>query len=111
MPELDITTLKFKPRHLNMLLELIEQYFPQAQIWAYGSRVNGDCHDASDLDLVARNQAGLDQPLPDLFDFKEALVESNLPIRVDVVDWARIPVSFQQEIERVYVEIWEGQNN
>ncbi len=111
MPKLDITTLKFKPHHLNMLLKLIEQYFPKAQIWAYGSRVNGDCHEASDLDLVARNLLALDQHLPDLFDFQEALVESNLPIRVDVVDWARIPVSFQQEIERVYVEIWAGQNS
>ena len=108
MPELDISKLKFKSHHLKMLLKLIEQYFPQAQIWAYGSRVNGDCHEASDLDLVARNQAALDQPLPDLFDFQETLVESNLPIRVDVVDWARIPVSFKQEIVRGYVEIWQG---
>ena len=109
MPELDATALKLQPRHLNMLLELIKQYFPQTQIWAYGSRVNGDCHEASDLDLVARNPAALDQSLPDLFDFQEALVESNLPIRVDVVDWAQIPESFQYEIERGYVEVWEGQ--
>jgi len=111
MPELDVTALKLQPRHLNMLLELIRQYFPQAQIWAYGSRVNGDCHDASDLDLVARNPSALDQPLSDLFDFQEELVESNLPIRIDVVDWAQIPESFQQEIERGYVEVWEGQKN
>ena len=94
-----------------MLLELLRQYLPQAQIWAYGSRVNGDCHDASDLDLVARNPSALDQPLSDLFDFQEELVESNLPIRIDVVDWAQIPESFQQEIERGYVEVWEGQKN
>ena len=111
MPELDVTALKLQPRYLNMLLELIRQYLPQAQIWAYGSRVNGDCHDASDLDLVARNPSALDQPLSDLFDFQEELVESNLPIRIDVVDWAQIPESFQLEIERGYVEVWEGQKN
>ena len=111
MPELDVNALKFQPRHLNMLLKLIEQHFPQAQILAYGSRVNGDCHEASDLDLVARNPAAPDQPLPDLFDFQEALVESNLPIRIDVVDWAQIPESFQREIEQGYVEVWEGQKN
>ncbi len=109
MPELDSTALKLQPRYLNMLLELIRQHLPQAQIWAYGSRVTSDCHEASDLDLVARNLAEVDQSLPDLFDFQEALVQSNLPIRVDVVDWAQIPEMFQREIERGYVEIWDGQ--
>ncbi|MEA3362129.1 MAG: nucleotidyltransferase domain-containing protein [Thermodesulfobacteriota bacterium] len=108
MPELDPTALKLQPRHLKTLLELIGQYFPQAQIWAYGSRINGDCHEASDLDLVARNPTALDQSLSDLFDFQEVLVESNLPIRIDVVDWAQIPESFQGEIERGDVEIWKG---
>ena len=61
-----------------------------------------------ELDLVARNSAALEQPLSELFDFQEALMESNLPIRVDVVDWVQIPESFQQEIERAYVEIWAG---
>ena len=108
MSELAATALKLQVRHLTIILELIRQYLPQTQIWAYGSRVNGDCHDASDLDLLARNPAALDQSVPELFDFQEALVESNLPIRVDVVDWAQIPELFQREIERGYVEIWEG---
>ena len=111
MPELDANALKLQPRHLNMLLELIKQYLPHAQIWAYGSRVNGDCHDASDLDLIARNPAALDQPLSDLFDFQEVLVDSNLPIRIDIVDWAQIPESFQREIGRGYVEVWAGKEN
>ncbi len=109
MPEPDVLTLKLQARHLNMILELIRKYLPYAQVWAYGSRVNGDCHEASDLDLVTRNPAALDQPVPDLFDFKEALTESNLPIHVDVVDWAQIPESFEREIERGYVEVWDGQ--
>ena len=32
-------------------------------------------------------------------------MESNLPIRVDVVDWARIPASFHREIEQAYVVV------
>jgi hypothetical protein len=39
---------------------------------------------------------------------RDALVESNLPIRVDVVDWARIPEAFRREIERAYVVVQEG---
>ncbi len=29
-------------------------FITRIEIWAYGSRVNGDSHDASDLDLVIR---------------------------------------------------------
>ena len=39
---------------------------------------------------------------------KEALVESNLPIRVDIVDWAHIPAGFQREIERAYAVVQTG---
>jgi uncharacterized protein len=88
-----------------MVLALLRRHLPHAEVWAYGSRVNGDCHEASDLDLVVRNPLAPDEALPDLPDLKDALVESNLPIRVDVVDWARIPAAFRREIARAYVVV------
>jgi len=107
----DRHTLQLPSRYLEILLQLIRRHLPQADIWAYGSRVAGDCHAASDLDLVVRNRNCLTDPVPGLFDFKEALVESNLPIRVDVVDWARVPESFRREIERGYIVVWEGKED
>lgn len=89
---------------------MLHRHLPHAEVWAYGSRVNGDCHDASDLDLVVRNPAALDEALPNLADLKDALVESNLPIRVDLVDWARIPAAFRREIDRAYVVVQEGED-
>jgi predicted nucleotidyltransferase len=105
VPRLDATSLRLPPRYLEMVLTVLSRHLPHAEVWAYGSRVNGDCHDASDLDLVVRNPVALDESLPDLPDLKDALVESNLPIQVDVVDWARIPVPFRREIERAYVVV------
>ena len=49
-----------------------------------------------------------DAESPGLFDLKEAFIESNLPIRVDIMDWARIPESFHREIERAHVVIQAG---
>lgn len=68
------------------------------EIWAYGSRVNGDSHNASDLDLVIRS-AGL-KPLNwrELLDFQEQLRESNIPILVQVFDWAKLPERFRANI-------------
>jgi uncharacterized protein len=108
MPELALERLDMRAQHLALLRELLHQHLPKVEVWAYGSRVNGDGHEASDLDLVVRQSAGLKQETPQMWDAKEALVESNLPIRVDVVDWAHIPASFHREIERAYVVVQAG---
>ena len=94
--------------HLAMLRQILQQHSPQAEVWAYGSRVNGDGHEASNLNLVVRQPADLKQETMHLEQMREALVESDLPIRVDVVDWARIPATFHREIERAYVVVKAG---
>ncbi len=93
-------TLDLHPRHLSVLLELLRQYAPEAEVWAYGSRVNQTAHETSDLDLVIRNPEQLDTPIKNLHELRDALSESNLPILVEVLDWARIPEDFQREIQR-----------
>ncbi len=98
--------LNLKPDHLRLLLELLNVYAPGAEVWAYGSRVNGGGHDGSDLDLVVRNPARLDQPQQKLYLLRDALEESNLPILVDVLDWARLPEDFRREIERQHVIVF-----
>jgi uncharacterized protein len=64
---------------------------------------------ASDLDLVVRNPVAPEEEAAELSTLKEAL-ESDLPIRVEVVDWARLPAAFRREIERGYVVLREGGN-
>ena len=96
-------TLNLQPAHRQMVLDLLAQYAPDAEVWAYGSRVNGTAHEGSDLDLVVRNPAHLGTPRPRLYLLRDALSESNLPILVDVLDWAQIPDEFHREIERQHV--------
>ena len=108
MPRLDPDALMLAPRHREMLLDLLRRHLPTAEVWAYGSRVNGDCHEASDLDLVVRNPLDLLAEVEGIDELRDALLESNLPIQVDVVDWARIPEAFRREIERAYVVVQEG---
>lgn len=92
--------LDLRPEWLDTVRRLIAAHLPQAEVLAYGSRVQGTAHEASDLDLVARNPADPHQPLTALEDLRVAFSESNLPILVDILDWARIPESFRQEIVR-----------
>ena len=46
--------LHLLPRHRERLEALLCEHLPDVEVWAYGSRVNGQSHDGSDLDLVLR---------------------------------------------------------
>jgi predicted nucleotidyltransferase len=94
--------------YLAMVQALLRQHLPQAQVWAYGSRARGDHYEASDLDLVARNSNDLKQKQSDLETVRDAFVESDLPIIVQIVDWARIPPAFHAEIQACFVIVQDG---
>ena len=108
MSESKTVYLELPEKYLERVRDLLRTHVPHAEVWAYGSRVSGGGHEASDLDLVLRNPANLREEEQGLFDLKDAFIESDLPIRVDVMDWARIPESFHGEIERAHVVVQEG---
>ena len=81
---------RLSPRHHRLLKALLEKHVPKAEVWAYGSRVNGASHEASDLDLVLRSPT-LEPLGPEYSDLVAALEESNIPILVQAHDWARLP--------------------
>jgi predicted nucleotidyltransferase len=72
-------------------------------VWAFGSRVNGRAKKYSDLDIAVLS----DKPLS-LYDYatlKEAFDESDLPYRVDIVDWAAVTETFQAIIQKNKITI------
>lgn len=92
-----------KEKYLNELLSIFDKYCPQAEIIAYGSRVGGDCHDGSDLDLAIKN---LDECGIYLFELKEILRNSDIPFLIDIVEFEKIPESFQKEILKNNITIY-----
>ena len=89
-------------RYREQLEALLREHVPGVEVWAYGSRVNGESHEASDLDLVLRGPT-LEPLGGGFFDLLEAIQQSSIPILVQAHDWARLPESFLREIERDYV--------
>lgn len=88
-----------QPRHRAMLDEMLDRCLPPtAEVWAYGSRVTGEAHEASDLDLVVRGANLEPLPVQRLSSLRLVLSDSNLPILVDVHDWATLPASFHERI-------------
>ena len=85
------------------IIRITKQTFTTSlEIWAYGSRVKGTAHESSDLDLVIRSKYLKPIFIDEFLDFKRVLRESNIPILISVLDWARIPSFFHKSILECY---------
>ncbi len=97
--------LHLNNKDLQLIKDILVKHVPHHEIWAYGSRLKGDNHEASDLDLVIRNPQDLTKACGQLSQLKQAFSESELPIFVDVMDWAHLPDGFKQEINQCHVRL------
>ncbi len=84
-------------RQLGIVMELLAERAPQCAVWAFGSRAAGKVKAYSDLDLVLLGPEPLSRAV--LGQIKEAFEESELNIRVDVVDWRTLSAQFRKAIE------------
>jgi len=93
------------PSDLDLVKRLLNEYVPQYEVRAFGSRVTKTAKKFSDLDLVIITTNPL--PLAVLADLVDAFSNSKLPIKVDVLDWSRISENFQRLILNRYLTIQE----
>ncbi len=98
------TELDISPAQYSELTYLLGHYLPGVQVWAFGSRTKGTARSHSDLDLVVFSDPTQHDALSAL---KEALEESALPFRVDLLVWDTIPESFRANIAQHYTVIRE----
>ncbi|MBF0187900.1 MAG: nucleotidyltransferase domain-containing protein [Magnetococcales bacterium] len=89
--------LDIQSDHLNLIREILQRHIPDREVWAFGSRVRGTANDASDLDLCIRGDGPL--AFDQLGRLRDAFSLSDLPFRVDVLDWWAISESFKNLIE------------
>ena len=97
------SSLMLREQDRAHLLALLAEHLPAVTAWAYGSRVSGDAHEASDLDLVLRSSDLSPIPIAAFVSFKDALANSNIPIFVEARDWARLPAAFHDEILKHHI--------
>ncbi|MDR1141292.1 MAG: nucleotidyltransferase domain-containing protein, partial [Planctomycetaceae bacterium] len=94
----------------RILLQIFGEITEPVEVLAYGSRVTGDAHDGSDLDLVIRRLDG--QPVSTgIFEtLIEKIRDSNIPILVDLHDWALLPENFHRQIEKQHEVLFVQKN-
>jgi len=83
-------------RHLHVIQAILREHVPDCEVWAFGSRVGSNSKRFSDLDLAVVATSAL--PTRRLALLAYAFEESDLPIKVDVVDLQSTSAAFRQRI-------------
>lgn len=87
-----------RPDQQRDILQTIKRFFPNARIFAFGSRITKTASPYSDLDIAI--DAGIPLTWSQLALLKQTFSDSDLPFQVDLVDMALVDPEFQQLILR-----------
>lgn len=92
--------------YLEIVRQILALHVPGRDVWAFGSRVRGNARSTSDLDLVVMG----DEPLSlrAMAMLRNAFSESDLPMKIDVLDWASTSLPFRKIIENQKMLIRQG---
>ena len=94
----DMPPVAISPDQWEIVRAILERHIHGREVWAFGSRAGGTVKPHSDLDLAIIG----DSPIPIAVSaaLSDDFSESDLPWRVDVVDWATTQESFRRIIEQ-----------
>ena len=98
--------LDIRPDHLQIVQAILQKHIPEYEVWAFGSRAKWKAKEYSDLDLCVITKEPLSFTILGLM--AEDFSESDLPWKVDVVDWSTTNESFRKIIEKDKVVIQKG---
>ncbi len=97
--------LDVSPDNLSIVRQILQQFVPECEVLAFGSRVNGKTKPYSDLDLAIKGKEKIMRRTKALL--REAFAVSDLPFRVEILDYNAISEEFRQIINKQYEVIQE----
>ena len=96
--------LDLSPVERAIVCAILRRHLPSGvRVWAFGSRAVGRARRLSDLDLAI--DAGRALELGELAGLREAFAESDLPWRVDLLDWHGTDPAFRARIAGTLVPL------
>jgi predicted nucleotidyltransferase len=88
--------LRLTGDQLEIVRAILRQHLPRQEVRAFGSRAGGTPKPFSDLDLLVLTDEPLE--LRSRVLLEEAFSESDLPFKVDLVDWSTTDASFRERL-------------
>lgn len=99
--------LDLTAEHRRLVLEILAANLPaNTTAWVFGSRAAGRARRYSDLDLAI--DVGRRLTLDEFARLAEAFSDSDLPYRVDIVDWHAVEDGFRRTIAAERVSLNEA---
>ncbi|MFZ4761578.1 MAG: nucleotidyltransferase family protein [Alphaproteobacteria bacterium] len=95
--------LDLSTENLTLVQAILQAHIPTSEVWVFGSRAMGNAKPFSDLDIAILADAPLASHV--LIDLKEAFEQSDLPIKVDVVEFYQLNAVFQERIKKHHYSI------
>jgi len=99
VPHIDI-----RPEHWAIVASILQRHLPHTALWAFGSRARFAAKPYSDLDLAIIDTRPIS--LSALAALEHDFTESDLPFKVDLIDWAATSDSFREIIRNSHVVVW-----
>lgn len=86
--------------HMEIVKKILRKHVPDCEVRVFGSRLKEKIKNYSDLDLAIVSKESLSGDV--IYSLKDDFQESDLPFRVDVLDWSSISSEFKKVIEGEY---------
>jgi len=97
--------IKVSEKELQIIAGIFYKFVPDCEVRIFGSRYNGNVKEYSDLDCAIIGKNKIDWKI--IADMKSAFEESDLPYRVDLLDWNAISPEFRKTIQTRGFEVFK----
>ena len=102
--------LCLEPNQLEKVQRILNAHFAEFEVDAYGPRVTGvDLTPDSPLNIVVVSTKPVS--FEEMVSVEKAFAESELPFRVDIVDWSKLTENMQKDIKNEHVVIQEANSS
>ena len=90
--------LDLDPKYINFIKEIILPEIPNVEIYIFGSRVQGNALEYSDVDIALKNEEKIS--IESILKLRIKFENSTFPYKVDIVDLKNLKDEFRGIIEK-----------
>ena len=95
-----VKLIDIRAEQLETVKQILKKHLPLGMlIWVFGSRATGRAKEYSDLDIALQTENGQKIDFELIVRLMDDFEESNLPFKVDVVDYNSISGIFKQNVD------------
>ena len=94
---------QYKPKIVEIFKKFLDDQ--RVQLYMFGSRAKGTAHNASDIDVAVKGENITPVQLSEI---RDALHESDIPYKVELINFKSANKAFKQSIDNEGILIWEN---